>query len=54
MIISLTPQQFNKYWYFLRLQVPIEKRVEVLKIYSQYKHLVDERTDLEIVVAKGN
>ena len=48
--ITLTPQQFNKYWHFLRKMVPIEHRRPILRVIEGYKHLVDKDTTLEVEV----
>jgi hypothetical protein len=53
MLITLTTEQFNKYWYFIRKMVPIEHRQPMLKAVMEYRHLVDKNTTLEVEVTCG-
>ena len=48
--LTLTPEQFNKYWHFIRKMIPIEHRKPMLSAVKKYEHLVNKDTMLEIEV----
>lgn len=48
--LTLTTEQFNKYWHFLRKMVPIEHERPMLRTVMNYRHLVDKNTILEVEI----
>ena len=48
--LTLTPEQFNKYWHFIRKIIPVAHRQPTLNAVMKYKHLVDKDTALEVEV----
>ena len=53
MTITMTLNDFNKRWYFLRFMVPTSMRKEVLKTLAQNKNRINEENSLEIEVPRN-
>lgn len=48
MTLTVTLDQFNRWWYFLRLLYPVKLRKKILKMVEDNEHLIDGCHDLEV------